>query len=203
MTTTAFRLGRVLLERQRAECCRVLAAVPPEAPTLCEGWRARDLAAHLDALCRDPLSWPGMAIPALRPGTRRRSAALVARLGYAGLVRRLRTRSPWMPLFGVDPIQGWRHHLGEWYVHTEDVRRANAQPSAAHDPDLAEALWQRVLAAAPIVRRHDPRGLILRHTDGRAATVLRRPDPVSITGEPGELMVHVYRGRAAQVAVKG
>ena len=69
-------VGRDLVELQRERCCDVLESVPPDAPTLCEGWTAFDLAAHLDALCRDPLSWPGIGLRALAPITTRRAERL-------------------------------------------------------------------------------------------------------------------------------
>ncbi|MBP8920988.1 MAG: maleylpyruvate isomerase family mycothiol-dependent enzyme [Micropruina sp.] len=194
-------VGRDLVELQRERCCDVLESVPPDAPTLCEGWTAFDLAAHLDALCRDPLSWPGIGLRALAPITTRRAERLQRRLGYDGLIRRLRRRSPVIPLFGADPVQGWLHHLGEWYVHTEDVRRPNGLPGARRDPPMDEALWLRVQVAARILCRRDRRGLTLRLPDGRTARVHDRPEPRVVTGAPGELMVHVYRGRAATVTI--
>jgi uncharacterized protein (TIGR03085 family) len=193
--------GRALLNRQRDRCCAVLASVPPDAPTLCAGWTAFDLAAHLDALCRDALSWPGIALPWFEPVTARRAARLQAWLGYTGLIDRLRTGSPVIPPFGLDPWQGWGHHLGEWFVHTEDVRRANHLPAPERDAALSEALWLRVQVAARILHRRDREGLVLRHSDGRSAVVVDGPAPVVVTGEPAELMVWVYRGRAAEVVI--
>ncbi|MFT4295590.1 MAG: maleylpyruvate isomerase family mycothiol-dependent enzyme [Micropruina sp.] len=201
MASSRYRFGRELLERQRERCCAVLDAVSPDAPTLCQGWTAFDLAAHLDALCRDPLSWPGIGLAALAPVTERRARRLQQRLGYPGLVRRLRRRSPLVPLFGIDPWLGWPHHLGEWFVHTEDVRRANELPPAEPDAAVDAVLWQRVQAAARILcRRGD--GLVLRHPDGREARVADGPRPRLVTGAPGELMIYVYRGRAAEVRVE-
>ena len=193
--------GRALLYRQRDRCCAVLASVPPDAPTLCAGWTAFDLAAHLDALCRDPLSWPGIAVRWLAPVTQRRAARLQHRLGYPALVERLQTRSAVIPVFGLDPWQGWGHHLGEWFVHTEDVRRANHLPAAEPDAALSEALWLRVQVAARILHRRDRDGLVLRHSDGRSAVVVDGPAPVVVTGEPAELMVWVYRAGSADVVI--
>nr|BFF25281.1 hypothetical protein GCM10025732_32460 [Glycomyces mayteni] len=34
-------------ERERRDLCELLAEVGPDAPTMCEGWTALDLAAHL------------------------------------------------------------------------------------------------------------------------------------------------------------
>lgn len=177
----------------------MLESVPPDAPTLCAGWTAFDLAAHLDALCRDPLSLPGLALTPFARVTRARARRIQARLGFAGLIARLRTRSPWIPVFGLDPWQGWGHHVGEWFVHTEDVRRANALEPATIDADLAEALWVRVQAAARVLNHRRPTGLVLRHVDGREARVVDRRGSQIVTGEPAELMVWVYRGRAADV----
>lgn len=193
------RTGRVLVDRQRDACCAVLDAVPPDAPTLCEGWTAVDLAAHLDALCRDPLSLPGIALRPLEGMARVRARRLQTRLGYPALVRRLHTGSPWIPAFGIDPWQGWGHHLGEWFVHTEDVRRANDLAPASIETDLDEALWRRVQAAARVLNRRRPTGLVLRCPDGREARVVDRPSVQVVVGVPSELLVWVYRGRAADV----
>ncbi|MFT3860761.1 maleylpyruvate isomerase family mycothiol-dependent enzyme [Micropruina sp.] len=198
---SSYQLGRTLLERQRERCCSVLEAVPCEAPTLCRGWTAFDLAAHLDALCRDPVSWPGIGLAALAALTQRRARRLQQRLGYPDLVQRLRHRSPVIPLFHLDPLLGWPHHLGEWFVHTEDVRRANGLPLAEPDAELDALLWKQVQTAARILcRRGD--GLVLRCPDGPEAPVVAGPRPRLVTGAPGELMMFVYRGRAADVRVE-
>lgn len=59
---------RALRDAEQERCCDVLAQVPPDTPTLCEGWTAHDLAAHLWSLKQpDPRWWVG-------PGSRRRIA---------------------------------------------------------------------------------------------------------------------------------
>jgi len=198
---TRYRDGRELLARQQAICCSVFDSVDACAPTLCEGWTAFDLAAHLDALCRDPLSWPGIGSPLFAPLTAHRAGRLQRRLGYSGLVDRLRRRSPVIPLFALDPLAGWLHHLGEWFVHTEDIRRANELPRGSSEPDLDEALWHRVQPAARILYRRQGRGLLLRHTDGRTAEVVIGPNPLVVAGDPADLIVYVYRGEAASLSI--
>lgn len=178
----------------------MLDAVPAEAPNLCEGWTAFDVAAHLDALCRDPLSWPGIGLARFASVTGRRARRLQEGLGYPGLVERLRRRSPVVPLFHLDPLVGWAHHVGEWFVHTEDIRRANRLPPAPPDGELDELLWKRVQVAARILHRRSG-GLVLRRDDDRVARVVAGSRPRILTGEPAELMVHIYRGRAAQVVI--
>lgn len=193
-----YRAGRVRLAAQQAMCCDVLEQVDADAPTLCAGWTAFDVAAHLDALCRDPLVLVGAAVPAM---ARRRAERLRRRLGYAPLVRHLRVGSPRIAAFHVDPWQGWLHHLGEWFVHTEDVRRANGLPVAPPDSELDEALWCRVRAAARVLHKRDRDGLVLALPDGCREQVVPGPRPLVITGNARELMVHVYRGTAAEVTV--
>lgn len=53
-----------LRDEQLSRCCDALAAVERDAPTLCEGWSAHDLALHLWVL-KHPLAWPGIGVPAL------------------------------------------------------------------------------------------------------------------------------------------
>lgn len=196
-----YAAGRLLLKRQRDRFCAVARSVSPDAPTLCEGWTAYDVAAHLDALCRDPLSLPGIALTAFEPVARRRAARLRGRLGYAGLIQRIAGSSAQIPVFGADPLTGWGHHLGEWFVHTEDLRRPNGLPTAPFDPELDEALWRRLAPAAKALRSLIDGPVVLKHLDGRTIALGRGERPRIITGQPGELMVQVYRGRAARVRI--
>ena len=114
-----------LAQRERAELCDLLEELGPDAPTLDEGWTTADLAAHLVVRERDPRTGPGIV---LRRG---RAAALTARLqaaekakGYDAVVARVRSGPPWWwKLPGVDGTAG----LNEFFLHHEDVRRANGR----------------------------------------------------------------------------
>ena len=49
-----------LAQLERGRLCDLLLEVGPDAPTLCEGWTAADLAAHLVIRERKPLAAPGI-----------------------------------------------------------------------------------------------------------------------------------------------
>ncbi len=50
-------------QRERAALVDTMRGVGPDAPTLCEGWKTRDLAAHLVIREYRPDAAPGILIP--------------------------------------------------------------------------------------------------------------------------------------------
>src|SRR5215468_2340200 len=107
-----------LAHADRVRLCDLLDEVGPDAPTLCEGWTTRDLAAHLVARERRPDSVPGLvAEPFAGWSEKVRTGEL--RRPYTELVDLLRSGPPrWSPL-------GWPagDRLGnthEMFVHLED-----------------------------------------------------------------------------------
>src|SRR5579859_4160339 len=54
-----------LAQQERSTLCDLFVEYGPEAPTLCEGWLAADLAAHLVVRERRPDSGPGLVGPPL------------------------------------------------------------------------------------------------------------------------------------------
>lgn len=189
-----------LRDRQLQRCCDVLAAVEPDAATLCAGWSSFDLAVHLWLIKHDPLAWPGIAVPALAPLTARRAERVRHRWPYAALVDRLRSESGAIACMPLDRREGHRHAIGEYYVHTQDVARPNGVVQPTPDEALEEALWLRTRTAAQLLRRRLPPGLVLQHTDGRRAEIGRRGPAVVVAGPPSELICWVY-GRRSVAAV--
>ena len=63
-------------EIERAQLAQALLDVAPDAPTLCEGWQARHLAAHVVLRERSPMVGAGIAVPALSA----RAEAAIAKL---------------------------------------------------------------------------------------------------------------------------
>ena len=104
---------------------------------------------------------------------------------------------------------GWVRRLpslNEFFVHHEDVRRANGLGPRALEPAMDEALWRNV-GVAPwyLTRRLRGTGLELQWA-GTARTVrARRGKPAAcIAGPPGELLLFLFgRRAAAQVEVTG
>jgi len=138
-------------EFERSALVEALTAAGPDAPTLCEGWRSRHLAAHVIIRESAPLLAAGVVVPALAGRTERAIEDLAAdgadASGYADLVAKLAAGPPrWSPL-------GWAGdsaNLLEFFVHTEDVRRgAGLDTPRELAADHTLALWQRLVRAAP------------------------------------------------------
>lgn len=187
-----------LRDRQLDRFCDVLDAVPAEAPTLCEGWTAHDVAIHLWILKHDPLGWPGVVVPRLDLG---RSARVRRRWPYADLVVRLRAEPGPLPCMPWDFREDYRHALAELWVHTQDVARPNAVAQPGPDPALQDALWLRVQKVARLLHRRTA-GLVLTRPDGTSVQVTKGAPQVVVTGDPTELLLWAHgRTSAADVTV--
>ena len=97
-------------------------------------------------------------------------------------------------------------NLNEFFVHHEDVRRANGRGPRTNSPAMDAALWRNV-SRAPwfLARRLRGAGLELQWA-GTAHTIrARRGEPtVRIAGPPGELLLYLFgRQHAARVEVSG
>src|SRR5258705_13521617 len=122
-------------------------SVGPDAPTLCEGWTTRDLAAHLVVRISRVDAAPGIVIKPLAPRLRRVQDK-VAQRDWPTLVGQVRQR-PWW-LAGVDEAM----NRVEYFVHHEDVRRA--QPDwlpRELSPGFFHAPLSRLLAPARLALR--------------------------------------------------
>lgn len=197
-------VGPFLDAVERAELCDLFQELGPEAPTLLAPWTGRDLAAHLVLREHDSLAAPGLVLPgAWRRLAQRRQAALALR-EFTELIAVLRSGPP-PGLFRI----GWVRQLAslnEFFVHHEDLRRANGRGPRTIDHEMDEALWRNV-GRAPwlLARRLRGVGLELEWA-GTARTVLaRRAKPAArIVGTPGELLLFLFgRERAAHVEVNG
>src|SRR5690606_1115855 len=107
-----------IVPAERAALADLLAELGPDAPTLCEGWTTRDLAAHLVLRGSRLAAAGGILLPALSGRTRRVQAAVAAR-PWETLVEQVRRRPP---LF-IGPLDEPANRT-EYFVHHEDVRRA-------------------------------------------------------------------------------
>lgn len=183
---------------ERRALADLMLDVGPDAPTRCEGWSVRDLAAHLVLRERRPDAAPGILLPPLRSYTARVQRQLHGR-PWPSLVDAVRTGPPSL----LRPLDE-QVNLVEMFVHHEDVRRA--QPGAApRTLDAAEerALWARVAPMARMVRRRLPGAVsVVAPEFGR---VDARGEPqVTVTGPPGELVLFLSgRQDVARVEVSG
>ncbi|HUY97884.1 MAG TPA: TIGR03085 family metal-binding protein [Verrucomicrobiae bacterium] len=175
----------------------------PTAPTLCAGWRAVELAAHLVLRERRPDAGPGILLHPLAGWTlavQRR----IARRPFSELVRLVRTGPPaWSPL-------GWpgmdaRANTLEMFLHHEDLRRAagswEPRTLAAADQDL---LWRRLAGMARLAMRRVGHGVVLCRPGGEEIVVRGGEPSVRVTGAPSELVLFASgRQPHARVEMEG
>lgn len=176
-----------------------LLAVGPDAPTLCTGWTARDLAAHVVLRDRRPDAMPGVLIKALAGYTARVQRSIAAR-PWADLVADVRDGAPISPT-RLGPVDRFVN-TAEFFVHLEDVRRAQPDWEPRELPgDLAADLYGVLQRSAKMFTRKAPAGVTLAPTDGHDTIVAHDATPmVTVSGPVGELVLWIY-GRQAHARV--
>jgi uncharacterized protein (TIGR03085 family) len=189
---------------ERQDLCDLMSGLGPDAPTLLGPWTTRDLAAHLVIREHDYGAAPGLVVPGAwgRFAERRRRAA--TRRDYETLLTTVRSGPP-NGFFRI----GWVRrvpNLNEFFVHHEDVRRANGLYPRANPAAMDEALWHNV-GFAPwfLARRLRGVGLELEWVGTTKVRRARRGNPTArLTGLPGELLLYLFGRRdAAEVELSG
>ncbi|MFM9444027.1 TIGR03085 family metal-binding protein [Streptomyces acidiscabies] len=190
-------------KRERLLLADLLETCGPDAPTLCEGWRTRDLAAHVVVRERRPDAAGGTLIKQLASRLEKVMDEYTAK-PYEDLIALIRTGPPRFSPFALKQLDEAANTV-EFYIHTEDVRRA--QPDwtpRSLDPVFQDALWSRLERTARLMARSSPTGLVLRRPDGRTAVAHRGTPVVTATAEPAELLMFVFgRQSTAQVDLEG
>lgn len=171
-----------LAARERDALCDLVLSLDATAPTLCEGWTAKDLVVHLLVRERRPLGGLGRIVPRLADRTSRASEALAER-DLASLVAQL--RSVPLPLAVVDPLLNGM----EFFVHHEDVRRAQPYWTVRL---LSRADQRHLWLAATMLGRMQARraGVPLVIASGSRRALLRGgPSPVVVSGPVSEVLL--------------
>jgi uncharacterized protein (TIGR03085 family) len=187
---------------ERQQLCDLFEQLGPDAPTLCEGWTTKDLAVHLVVRERRPDAVAGKFVKALADRSERIQNELRG-LSWPELIDQIRQGPPkWNPLgfSGVDEAV----NAAEFYVHHEDVRRAQPgwQPRPS-DPEREEALWKSLGRVAKMFYGRSPVGVVLRRPDGTEIAAKRGPRTVRFIGEPSELILHAFGRRATKITSEG
>jgi uncharacterized protein (TIGR03085 family) len=138
---------------ERLALCSTLTEVGPDAPTLCAGWTARDLAAHLVLRERRMDAAAGIPGGPLARHTERVQQRLAERTPYPGLIDTIRTGPPRLSPYGV-PGMDERVNTVEFFVHHEDVRRGQPDWTPRELlPGLSDELWGRLKLARFLLRK--------------------------------------------------
>jgi uncharacterized protein (TIGR03085 family) len=180
---------------ERAALADLMERLGPDAPTLCEGWTTRDLAAHLVLRNGRPVAATGIVVPALA-GYTRRVQERIARTPWPALLAKVRRR-PWWGVAGEDAV-----NRTEYFVHHEDVRRAQPDWQPREIPaEAAAGLWSRVRVQARLVLRKVPAAVIVTAPGHGSVIAGRGGEAVHLSGDPGELLIFLT-GRQAHARVE-
>jgi len=172
--------------RERSALVDTLRAVGPDAPTLCEGWKTRDLAAHLVVRERRPDATLGIAVPFLADYTARVQNKVARSTGWDDLVELVSSGPPiYSPFKVLDAVA----NLGEMFIHHEDVRRAvdGWQPRVL-DKSIATQLRRQLGLMSRMMLSKLPAQVVLQTPTGERIARVGRGDAVTLTGEPPELV---------------
>jgi uncharacterized protein (TIGR03085 family) len=187
-------------QSERRALCDLFLEVGPDAATLCQGWQAADLAAHLVLRERRPGAAAGILIGPLRTYTARTQQSIRDGHPWPELVAMVRSGPP--PLLRPldEPV-----NTVEYFLHHEDVRRAQTGCGPRDlDRALEVALWRRLRGLALLARRRVPGGLTLT-APGHGTLTVRAGEPaVGLTAAPSELLLFITgRQQAAVVQADG
>jgi len=197
---------------ERLALCTLLDKAGPDAPTLCEGWRTVQLAAHLVLRERRPDAAVGILGGPLAIYTERVLRDMSRRIPYSQLVQTIRTGPPRLSIYAI-PGADARLNFTEYFVHHEDVRRAQPgwQPRELRQR-LTDQIWAG-LSRARLMLRKVPVGIEFARDDLTERpggpqtvrlTVRPRTPVVTVIGAPAELLLWTFgRTGAAQVKIEG
>jgi uncharacterized protein (TIGR03085 family) len=192
--------------QERLAMCYLFDELGADAPTLLDRWTARDLAAHIVLRERDPIAGPCIILPGpFERFAEQRRATLAERREFGWLVARIRSGPP-PGLFRIGWVRSFPN-LNEFFVHHEDVRRANGLgPRDTLTPALEAALWRNVCRGSRYLsRRLRGAGLEIVWAGTDKRVTVRKAEPIArLSGPPGELLLYLFgRQPAAQVEVLG
>ena len=199
---------------ERAALCDLFDALGPDAPTLCDGWNAHQLAAHLWIRETDPVGVSGLVKP-LAGLYERRLAEVTQRWEFTELVERIRNGPARFSVFALPGVDEGANTT-EFFVHHEDVRRAGDTPAGPRplEADVEEWLWRRMKLLGRAWFRRVGVGVVLeRSGSARRGGVDAEPETiravsgstiVTVVGRPSEIMLYAHgRTGVADVELVG
>jgi uncharacterized protein (TIGR03085 family) len=188
-------------QRERSALVDTLRIVGPDAPTLCEGWTTRDLAAHLVLRERRLDATPGITIGFLAGYTAKVQRQMARSHSWEDLVEMVAAGPPvYSPFKLFDAVA----NVGEMFIHHEDVRRAvdGWQPRVLDDATIV-ALRRQLGVVSRMTLTKLPARVLLQSSDGQRIAEVGRGEAVTVTGEPPELVLFVAGRDAARIEFDG
>jgi uncharacterized protein (TIGR03085 family) len=184
---------------ERTHLCALAQQLGPSAPTLCEGWDVKDLVIHLLVREGSPAA-VGIVVPPLA-GLVDRASARLAHHDFDDLVKRLRHGPPPWSVFAL-PKVGAAMNLLEYFVHHEDIRRAQPgwEPRSL-PPKVEDGIWRAVRHAGKGLAVRSPVGVTAQRSDTDERVVFKPGRDVVLHGLPSEIALYAY-GRKDQSRVE-
>lgn len=190
-----------IARKERAALVDTLRATGPDAPTLCEGWNTRDLAAHLVVRERRLDAAPGILVPKLAGYTARVQDQVTASTDWPDLLAQVAAGPPlYSPFILIDRFA----NVTEMFIHHEDVRRAGTdwEPRVL-DQETTDALAGQVRMFARMTLSRAPARVSLTTREGKVLTTAGKGSPVTVSGDPGELLLFAAGREPARVSFDG
>lgn len=202
-----------IIASERKTIADTLREAGPLAPTLCRGWDTRHMVAHLLLRETKPLVAAGVMGGPLSNRTLRITAKLAHKLTgqrrYEKAIEDFEKLPGYLGMRTRNPNTDTTINLIEYFVHTEDIRRAvgdDWEPRVL-DYDVEARIWSDLLGRAGLMaRKKYPAGLILESPGFEpAAKTIFHPQPGAeatiLRGAPGELALYLF-GREPQARVE-
>ena len=171
-------------QRQRALICDLFLELGPFAPTLDEGWKTQDLAAHLWIREHKPLAMLGVISEKFSDMTARIQMEALHTNGFIGLVERLRT--PSLLMRPVDSIVNG----AEFFIHHMDVLRANDRDQTLSEKDEDSLRGSIKMFAGSVAKTYGDR-VVIDTNDGKQMEFGQGTRPVHLIGKPSEIIMFV------------
>ena len=196
-----------LARRERSALVAAMRVSGPDAPTLCEGWTTRDLAAHLVVREGRIDAAAGVVVPALAARMEELRLRETER-PWDELLDRIAGGAPWYsPLRYADKLA----NAAEYLVHHEDVRRAGTEWTARQfDAEDLDRIWTLgTTVARTFLRKVDARvdirtpATVQLAKGGSVSTGAALAPLVSITAEPIEMLLWAFGRSAFNVDISG
>lgn len=187
---------------ERAAFCETLRSVSPDAPTLCDGWDAHTLAAHV-WLRENDLGLMANTAVQRKAAVDQKLAETVATVPYTSLINLIDAGPTGITPFRIPGVDR-AANLMEFYVHNEDVRRAGTHPLPPRvlSDELEAALWNTLGKAKRMFFRKAPFGVIVATGTGRSFAV-GKDFEATLVGRPSELLLYATgRTGVAQIEIK-
>ena len=188
-------------QQERAALVTTMRGVGPEQPTLCGDWTTRDLAAHLVIRERRLDAAPGIMVPKFAGYTERVQNQVAAENDWNVLLDQIASGPPLLSPFRLlDPFV----NVAEMFIHHEDVRRAvTGWEPRELDGATTSSLARQVSLMSRMTMSKTPARVTLKTPDGTTLTTVGKGPAVTVTGEPGELLMFISGRDQAKLTFTG